>query len=75
MAVLALRQQMVTKGYTRNQHFWEFGCLSLGSQTGIPASVQNSYGYGSTDPRVNYSQSQGPPKFFITKSLFHGELS
>ena len=38
IALVALRQRTVTKAYTRNQHFWEFGGLSLGSQTGIPAS-------------------------------------
>ena len=36
IALLALQQQTVTKAYTRNQHFWQFGCLSLGSPTGIP---------------------------------------
>ena len=34
----ALQQQTVIKAYTRNQNFWEFGGLSLGSQTGILAS-------------------------------------
>ena len=32
---VALRQGTLTKAYTRNQHFWAFGGLSLGSQTGI----------------------------------------
>ena len=71
---MALRQQTVTKTYTRNQYFWEFGGLSLRSQTGIPTSVQNNSGYDSADPPVN-SQSLGAPKFFVTKSLFHGEFS
>ena len=38
IALVALRQRTVVKAYTRNQHFWEFGGLSLVSQTGIPAS-------------------------------------
>ena len=38
IALLALRQGTLTKAYTRNQHFWAFGGLSLGSQTRIPAS-------------------------------------
>ena len=40
ITLLALRQGMLTKAYTRNQHFWAFGGLSLGSQTSIPASKQ-----------------------------------
>ena len=32
-------QGTATKAYTRNQRFWEFGGLSLGSQTIIPAST------------------------------------
>ena len=38
IALLALWQGMLTKAYTRNQHFWAFGGLSLGSQTGISPS-------------------------------------
>ena len=65
----------MTNAYTRNQHFWEFGDLSLGSQTGTPSSGQHCSGYGTVDPPVKYSQSEGTLKFFITKSLFYGELS
>ena len=38
IALLALQQGTLTKVYTRNQHFWVFESLSLGSQTGMPAS-------------------------------------
>ena len=38
IALLALSQGTLTKAYTRNQHFWAFEGLSLGSQTSIPAS-------------------------------------
>ena len=38
IALVALQQRTVTKAYTRNQLFWELGCLSLGSQTNITAS-------------------------------------
>ena len=38
IALLALRQGTLTKVYTRNQHFWAFGGLNLGSQTSIPPS-------------------------------------
>ena len=75
IAFLALSPRMMTKACTRNQQFWEFQGLSLGSQTSIPVWVQNSSGYGSADPPVNYSQSQGVPKFFIKEALFHGDLS
>ena len=37
-ALVALRQWTVTKAYTRNQHFWEFGGLSLGFQIDTLAS-------------------------------------
>ena len=38
IALLALKQGTLAKAYTRNQHFWVFGGLNLGSETGIPAS-------------------------------------
>ena len=46
IALLALRQGMLTEAYTRNQHFWVFGGLSSVSQTGIPASNSSGYGTG-----------------------------
>ena len=39
-ALTALWQRTVAKAHTRNQNLWGFGGLSLGSQTGIPASKE-----------------------------------
>ena len=38
ITLLALRQGILTKAYTINQHFWAFGGLSWGSQTSLQAS-------------------------------------
>ena len=38
IALVKLRQRTMAKAHTRNQHFWEFGGLSLGFQTGTLAS-------------------------------------
>ena len=39
-ALTALWQRTVAKAHTRNQNLWGFGGLSLGFQTGIPASKE-----------------------------------